>query len=97
MIKPQECGNHIGARYVVLSSENNGFRVEGERFEFSALHYSAETLTDTAHRHELVPDENTHLLINYKVNGIGTNSCGPVLPEKYVFLDEHFDFQFHIQ
>ena len=97
MIKPQECGNHIGARYVVLSSENNEFRVEGECFEFSALHYSAETLTDTAHRHELVPDENTHLLINYKVNGIGTNSCGPVLPEPYVFLDEHFDFQFHIQ
>lgn len=44
-----------------------------------------------------MPDENTHLLINYKVNGIGTNSCGPVLPEQYIFLDEHFDFQFHVQ
>lgn len=96
MIKPQECGNHVGARYAVLSSEKGSFRVEGDRFEFSALHYSAEALTDAAHRHELVPDENTHLLVNYRVNGIGTNSCGPNLPEKYIFLDEKFDFSFRI-
>ena len=96
MIKPQECGNHIGARYVVLSSEDASVRFEGESFEFSALHFSAEALTDAAHRHELVPDENVHLLINYKVGGIGTNSCGPKLPQKYIFLDDRFDFTFRI-
>ena len=96
MIKPQECGNHIGARYVVLSSEDASVRFEGERFEFSALHFSAEALTDAAHRHELIPDENVHLLINYRVGGIGTNSCGPKLPEKYVFRDDRFDFKFRI-
>lgn len=97
MIKPQECGNHIGAKYVTLSSDKDSVRFESDHFEFSALHFSAEMLTDTAHRHELVPDQNIHLLMSYKVGGIGTNSCGPVLPEKYVFLDERFDFSFHIE
>ncbi len=95
MIKPQECGNHIGVKFVELTdADGNGFRVEGDSFEFSALHYSADALTDTAHRHELIADKETHLLVNYKVNGIGTNSCGPNLPACYTFLDETVEFRF---
>lgn len=97
MIKPQECGNHFGAKFAELKNENGKtLRIEGEKFEFSALHYTPETLTNVTHNHDLIPDGVTHLLVNYRVNGIGSNSCGPQLPEKYIFLDKEFDFAFDI-
>lgn len=98
MIKPQECGTHIGACYAVLTDKEGGtLRIEGKDFAFSALPYSAEAMTDAPHRHELTPDGNTYLLVDYKVNGIGSNSCGPFLPEAYIFRDETFDFTFDIR
>ena len=97
MIKPQECGNHFGAKFAELKNENGKtLRIEGEKFEFSALHYTADTLTNVTHNHDLIPDGVTHLLVNYRVNGIGSNSCGPQLPDNYIFLDKEFDFTFDI-
>ena len=97
MIKPQECGNHFGAKFAELKNENGKtLRIEGEKFEFSALHYTPDTLTNVTHNHDLIPDSVTHLLVNYRVNGIGSNSCGPQLPDNYIFLDKEFDFTFDI-
>ncbi len=97
MIKPQDCGNHYGAKFASLSTDwGTNVRFEGEKFEFSALHYTQKTLTEVTHNHDLVPDDTTHVLINYRVNGVGSNSCGPMLPKKYIFLDEEFDFTFDI-
>ena len=95
-IRPQECANHVGAEYCTLSSGEMKFTVKGKAFEFSALHFSPDTLDDATHRHTLVPSENTYLLINYKVGGIGSNSCGPVLEPRYSLRDEHFVFDFDI-
>ena len=36
--------------------------------------------------------ESTVLCIDYALNGIGSNSCGPVLLDKYRFNDVEFDF-----
>jgi beta-galactosidase len=66
-------------------------------FEFSALHYSVEQLTEAKHRHELKDITATYLLINYKVGGIGSNSCGPALPEKYQLKDEEFSYAFTVK
>lgn len=98
-IRPQECGNHTECTFVELFNGEVAVRVESYDgvFEFSALHYSVEQLTETAHRHELTEDNGTHLLINYKVGGIGSNSCGPVLPEKYQFKDEEFSYTFTVK
>lgn len=95
-IRPQECGNHLGAEYCELSGKNEKLRVSGKSFEFSALHYSPEMMTEVSHRQELVPSENTFLLVNYKVGGLGTNSCGPKPEPEYVFNDMQFDFEFKI-
>jgi D-alanyl-D-alanine carboxypeptidase len=58
------------------------------RVEFSALHYSMEDMTKYKHRHELSPDGKTHLIVNYRVGGIGSNSCGPLpLPKDRLYED----------
>ncbi len=94
MITPQECGNHVDAKYVVLSSETDTIRVDGNGFEFSALHYSIENLEKAAHNWELIPDTHTYLLINYKVCGLGSNSCGHRAKAPYSFCEKDFRFAF---
>ena len=96
MIKPQDCANHINADFAELSDGNKNIRFEGDVFEFSAIHYTPETLADTKHVHELPAPTSTVVIINYKNNGIGTNSCGPRLPKKYSFNDLEMNFDFKI-
>lgn len=97
LIRPQDCGNHIGAEYCTLDNGKNTFNVYGSNFEFSALHFSPEGMSDVAHRHELKKADETFLLVNYKNNGIGSNSCGPMPIEKYIFNDKKFKFEFEIR
>ncbi len=96
-LRPQECGNHNGVRYLSLSNGKNTLRVDADDvMEFSALHYTIEALHAAEHPYELSPSRTTELLICYKNNGIGTGSCGPVLSPKYRFNDEHFSFAFTV-
>lgn len=94
MLKPQECGNHVDAKYAVLSDKSGALRVSGNGFEFSALHYSPTMLEKAKHNWELVPSPHTFLLINYKVCGLGSNSCGHRAVAPYSFSEKSFTFSF---
>ncbi|MBQ8496594.1 MAG: DUF4981 domain-containing protein [Clostridia bacterium] len=96
MIMPQECGNHVDAKYVSLSSENDTLRIDGDSFEFSALHYSIEDLEKANHNWELTPSTHTYLLINYKVCGLGSNSCGHRAKAPFAFTEKEFLFAFDL-
>ncbi len=96
MIMPQECGNHVDTDFVTLRSDDLTLRVDGEAFEFSALHYSMDQLDKANHHWELVPSKNTFLLINYKVGGLGSNSCGHRAKAPYAFTEKEFRFQFTV-
>lgn len=96
MIKPQECANHYAADFAEFTNGQRKVRFDGNAFEFSALHYTPEELTDKKHRHELCESGSTVVIICYKNNGIGSNACGPRLPEKYKFNDRKFDFAFEM-
>lgn len=62
-------------------------------FGFGASHYSSELLTNTNHHYELVPEKETTVNIDYRQSGIGSNSCGPALPERYRLNEESFTFE----
>ena len=94
MIMPQECGNHVGTKYALVSDGEHTLRADGNGFEFSALHYSPEMLEKAKHCWELVPSAHTFLLINYKVCGIGSNSCGHRAKPPYSFSEKAFSFEF---
>ena len=99
-VRPQDCGNHYGVSELSLSSPEANVRVTlpngAPRIEFSALHYSIEELAEKRHRHKLVTDGKTHLLINYKVGGLGSNSCGPRPLPKDRFEDDPFGYSFNL-
>ncbi|MBQ9010317.1 MAG: DUF4981 domain-containing protein, partial [Clostridia bacterium] len=95
-IMPQECGNHLDASYVCLTDGYTGITVEGERFEFSALHPTIEELDQARHTWEIPEPHVTELLINYRNSGVGTNSCGPDLDRRYAIVEETFSYSFHL-
>ena len=81
-VKPQENGSHYGTEFMEITDGKTTLRAEGN-FSFSSLPYSAATLTHTAHDWELPAAESTHLSLDYFMSGIGSNSCGPWLGEKW--------------
>ena len=62
--------------------------------EISVLHHSIEALTAAEHTDELKKSDGTQVRIDYKVSGIGSNSCGPELNEKYRLNEKDICFKF---
>ncbi len=92
-IKPQENGSHWGCQLLQVRGPEGGVQVTGEEFSFNASPYTQEELTNKAHNFELEKSGCTVLCVDYVQNGIGSNSCGPELEEKYR-LDRDFRFAF---
>ena len=92
-IRPQENGSHWDCDYVTIRGD--GLRltaVSGVPFSFNASHYTQEELTNKAHNFELEKCGSTVLCLDYALNGIGSNSCGPEVMEQYKFDDTRFCF-----
>ena len=92
-IRPQEHGNHTSAKMLKIGK----MCIEADNFEFNVSSYRAETLTKAEHINELVRDGKTHLRIDYKVSGLGSNSCGPQLANKYRLEEKKINFNFTIR
>ena len=63
-------------------------------FSMNASPYTAEELTNAAHNYELPESNKAVLCIDYRQNGIGSNSCGPELDKKYRFDEDEWEFGF---
>jgi len=91
-LRPQENGAHSGCEYLKLSGGNRSlecFAQDGDSaFSFNASPYTDEELSRAPHPFELAESGNTILNIDCRQNGIGSNSCGPKLLEKYHFTGE---------
>ncbi len=97
-LRPQECGNHTAVTQVKLTDGNGtSFRIDADLpIEMSALHYSIEQLDRIEHHHELKDEKETHLLINARVGGIGSNSCGPRLDTQYRLDDTELSMAYRL-
>ena len=56
--------------------------------------YTQEELASKAHNYELEKCGETVLCVDYKMSGVGSNSCGPLLMPQYQLNEETFDFAF---
>ena len=96
-IRPQENGSHYDCDYVEIANAQFGIAaVSGQTFSFNASLYTQEALERAAHNYELEESDSTVLCIDYALNGIGSNSCGPVVLDKYRFDDTAFRFRFEL-
>jgi len=91
-VMPQEHGNHTQVKQLTV-----GDLVFTGDFECNISRYSANALFKAKHTDKLTADGLTHLRVDYKVSGLGSNSCGPELEPQFRLSDRDIRFAFRIQ
>ena len=89
-IRPQENGNRYLCRYLKTGSFA---AVSNKPFEIHVSNYTCEELISKKHNYELVESDDIICCTDYKMSGVGSNSCGPELLEKYRLDDREFDWE----
>lgn len=88
-IYPQ-CGNdHFNTLYVKLDSDD--LTIAGEQ-PFSFCYDCFDEDDFKKHRAEMQQSDKRYLFLDYKMKGVGTSACGPVLNKKYQVFDDVIDF-----
>ena len=100
-IRPQENMAHTDTAWLTVGDESgHGLKICGgansPKFSFNCCHFTTEQLTMTSHDYELIPIDETVVHIDYKHSGIGSNSCGPRLDDKYRLNEKDISFSFRI-
>ena len=100
-VRPQENSTHFGTKWSVVGEDGGyGLFLSGygiDSFGVNASHFTPKMLTETAHDYELEPKAETVVCMDYKQEGIGSGSCGPVASEKYHFDKKDVNFTFRIK
>lgn len=95
-IRPQENGSHYACEFVSVSDGTVRLMAEAENFSFQVSEYTAEALAAADHNYELEPSGYSVLSLDYKMSGVGSNSCGPELDERYQLKEKEFQFDFKL-
>lgn len=99
---PQENGSHYGCEYVALEKDTDGkqcrLEITGEPlFSFQVLEYTTEELAEKTHNTQLCKSGRTEVYLDYKQNGIGSESCCTAMNAEYEFTEREFEvgWSFH--
>ena len=94
-LKPQENSSHWGCRYVTLTDGAYSLTASSETpFSMNVSPYTQEELAEKKHNYELTKCGQTVFCLDYKMSGVGSNSCGPELLPQYRLEEEEFTFRF---
>ncbi|GAA3407660.1 glycoside hydrolase family 2 TIM barrel-domain containing protein [Paenibacillus hodogayensis] len=98
-IKPQETGSRYGTEWAIVSSAlGMGLQFASPGgFSFNASHYTPADLAAAAHAYELKRRDETIVHLDYKMSGVGSNSCGPQLLPQYGLNEKQFAFELTIK
>ena len=94
-IMPQEHGNHTKTK--ILEIEDSLIFEAKTEFDINVSHYTVQMLDNAKHWDELKKDFGTNVRIDYKNSGLGSNSCGPEILEKYRLSEKKINFEFYIK
>ena len=85
-IRPQESGAHYGTYEAAVGASPRRYLkfCSDTPFYFGTSKWSPETLTDAPYDWALPESSGTYVAIDGAMAGIGSNSCGPALDEKYL-------------
>lgn len=88
----------ITARYVSLENEKYRLLAEADNYlDFNVSDYTVEELAGKRHNFELEPASGSLLSLDARMMGIGSNSCGPDLPEEFLRDEAHTVWKVQLQ
>ena len=90
-IRPQEHGNHTNVKQ--LNIGNMRFSSKSG-LDCNVSCYTSKQLTNATHTDKLYKNGKTYVRVDYKNSGIGSNSCGPALDEKFRVGEKKIGFSF---
>ncbi len=91
-VKPQEHGNHTGVKVLQVDST---VAFAGDRdMDIHVLSYTDAALYAANHTDELEWADGSVVHIDYKMAGLGSNSCGPALAEQHRLSEKQLEFAF---
>lgn len=98
-VYPQENGNRTDVRWVSVSDGTGiGLLAAGAPvLEFSARRYADADLEAARHLSDLKPRDYITLNLDYRQNGLGSNSCGPAQSPEHAVKPEPFRFRILLQ
>jgi beta-galactosidase len=92
-VMPQEHGNHTAVKELTIGD----LTFKSNNMEINVSKYSSIALTKAEHINELKADGFVHLRVDYKVSGLGSGSCGPILEEKYRLNEKQIEFAYSFE
>jgi len=97
-IYPQDNGNRMDCKEIIISGGGppSVTVVSEEGLNFSIWPFSREKIDDAKHTVDLVEDDYYTLNLDYALTGLGSNSCGPLVAEKYRVGHRAFSYGFTI-
>ena len=97
-LKPQENGSRYGCTEVKVANSSDCFTVQSHTpFSMNVSPYSQEELGSKKHQYDLEKSGSTILCVDYKMSGVGSNSCGPALKEQYRLNETEWDWSISLQ
>ena len=97
-LKPQENGSHYGCTEVKVANSSDCFTVQSHTpFSMNVSPYSQEELCSKKHEYDLEKSSSTILCVDYKMSGVGSNSCGPALKGQYRLNETEWDWSISLQ
>lgn len=97
-IRPQENSSHYGCTDMsVTDGETRLVFTAQQPFSFNASVYTQEELAAKRHNFELCECGSSVICADWRMAGVGSNSCGPALMEKYRLPLPEFTAQLHIE
>lgn len=100
-IRPQENSSHFGTKWSLVGEElGYGLFMSGyglDDISVNVSHFTVDHLDKTRHDHELEPIENTVVCLDYRQEGIGSGSCGPIASPQYNFTEDSVNFTLRIK
>lgn len=83
-LRPQENSSHFGClRAEVTDGDTSVVFASLDGFSFNASEYTQEELAEKRHNYELEKCGSSVICVDSAMAGVGSNSCGPALSEKY--------------
>ena len=78
--------------------DGDGLLFSGDGFSFNASHYDFHELLKEEYRHrsQLVSREDTYLILDRYMMGVGSASCGPALNPKYIATAGTYEFSMSV-
>lgn len=98
-IYPQENGNRADVRWIsIADGAGLGLLAASESaLNFSASRYSDSDVEYAKHASDLMPSEYITFNLDYRQNGLGSNSCGPAQAPEHTVKPEPFEFRILLQ